>query len=55
MLNGVIAVPIMAVMMLLVTRQSVMGEHVIGGRLRRLGWAAVVLALGVASLGAPAA
>lgn len=59
-LNGVIAVPIMAVMMLLVTRESVMGTHVIGRRLRRLGWAAtaamavVVLALGVASL-APAA
>ena len=55
-LNGVTAVPIMAVMMLLVTRESVMGAHVIGRPLRWLGWAAtavmgaVVLALGVASL-----
>ena len=55
-LNGVIAVPIMVVMMLLATRASVMGPHVIGRRLRWLGWlataamAAVVVALGVASL-----
>lgn len=42
-LNGVIAVPIMAVMMLLASRREVMGEHVIGPRLRLLGWAAVVL------------
>jgi NRAMP (natural resistance-associated macrophage protein)-like metal ion transporter len=39
-LNGVIAVPIMAVMMLLATRPQVMGEHVIGRRLRALGWLA---------------
>ena len=50
-LNGVIAVPIMVVMMLLASRRSTMGEHVIGGRLRWLGWiatgamAATVLAL----------
>jgi NRAMP (natural resistance-associated macrophage protein)-like metal ion transporter len=50
-LNGVIAVPIMAVMMLLASRRSVMGEHVIGRRLRWLGWlatgamAATVLAM----------
>jgi len=39
-LNGVIAVPIMAVMMLLASRQATMGEHVIGHRLRALGWIA---------------
>jgi NRAMP (natural resistance-associated macrophage protein)-like metal ion transporter len=39
-LNGVIAVPIMAVMMLLASRSSAMGEHVIGVKLRWLGWVA---------------
>jgi len=38
--NGVIAVPIMIVMMLLAGRRDTMGEHVIGQRLRWLGWAA---------------
>ena len=52
-LNGVIAVPIMVVMMVLASRRSVMGEHVIGPRLRVLGWlatavmAATVVAMGV--------
>ena len=36
--NGVIAVPIMAVMMLLGSRAAVMGRFVIGRRLRALGW-----------------
>ncbi len=39
-LNGVIAVPIMAVMMVLATRPRTMGVHVIGPRLRWLGWLA---------------
>jgi NRAMP (natural resistance-associated macrophage protein)-like metal ion transporter len=39
-INGVIAVPIMAVMMLLASRPSVMGTHVIGQRLQLLGWLA---------------
>jgi NRAMP (natural resistance-associated macrophage protein)-like metal ion transporter len=49
--NGVIAVPIMAVMMLLASRRDTMGDHVIGARLRGLGWfatgamAATVLAM----------
>ncbi len=42
-LNGVIAVPIMAVMMLLASRTDVMGTHVIGPRLRSLGWVATVV------------
>ncbi|HEY8905495.1 MAG TPA: divalent metal cation transporter [Rhodoferax sp.] len=54
-LNGVIAVPIMVVMMLLATRRDTLGEHVIGPRLRWLGWlataamAATVLAMLVTS------
>jgi Mn2+/Fe2+ NRAMP family transporter len=42
-LNGVIAVPIMAVMMLLASRRSTMGENVIGPRLRVLGWVATTV------------
>jgi NRAMP (natural resistance-associated macrophage protein)-like metal ion transporter len=44
-LNGVISVPIMAVMMLLAARRDIMGSHVIGPRLRWLGWLAT-LAMG---------
>ena len=50
-LNGVIAVPIMAVMMLLATQRKTMGDHVIGAKLKWLGWtatgvmAAVVVAM----------
>jgi NRAMP (natural resistance-associated macrophage protein)-like metal ion transporter len=39
-INGIIAVPIMAVMMILASRADVMGAFVIRPRLRRLGWAA---------------
>jgi Mn2+/Fe2+ NRAMP family transporter len=39
-INGVIAVPIMAVMMLLATGKETMGENVIGPKLRWLGWIA---------------
>ena len=42
-LNGVIAVPIMIVMLLLACRTDVMGAHVIGPRLRSLGWIATVV------------
>jgi len=44
-LNGVIAVPIMAIMMLLASRTDTMGEHVIGSRLRALGWLATATVL----------
>lgn len=37
-LNGVISVPIMAVMMVLAARPSVMGPYAIGPRLRATGW-----------------
>jgi len=39
-INGVIAVPIMVVMMLLASREDIMGRFVIRPRLRRLGWIA---------------
>jgi NRAMP (natural resistance-associated macrophage protein)-like metal ion transporter len=50
-INGVIAVPIMAVMMLLAAREDVMGRFVIRPRLRRLGWIATgVMALTVVGM-----
>ena len=49
-LNGVIAVPIMVVMMLLATRRGTMGEHAIGPGLRWLGWTATC-AMGVTVAG----
>lgn len=42
-INGIIAVPIMAVMMLLATRRSTMGVNVIGRRLQSLGWLATAV------------
>jgi NRAMP (natural resistance-associated macrophage protein)-like metal ion transporter len=39
-LNGLIAVPIMVVMMVLATRRKTMGAHAIGPWLRTLGWLA---------------
>ncbi len=39
-LNGVVAVPVMAVMMILASDPGTMGEHVVGRRLRTLGWLA---------------
>ncbi len=50
-INGVVAVPIMAVMMLLASRPEAMGPFVISRRLKRLGWAATAtMALAVALL-----
>jgi len=42
-INGVIAVPIMVIVMLLSARAEVMGRFVVTGRLRLLGWAATVV------------
>jgi NRAMP (natural resistance-associated macrophage protein)-like metal ion transporter len=42
-INGVIAVPIMGVMMWLATRPEAMGTHVVGKRLAAIGWLATVL------------
>jgi NRAMP (natural resistance-associated macrophage protein)-like metal ion transporter len=50
-INGVIAVPIMAIMMLLATREDIMGRFVIRPRLRGLGWSATaVMALTVVAM-----
>jgi NRAMP (natural resistance-associated macrophage protein)-like metal ion transporter len=50
-INGIIAVPIMAVMMILASRADVMGSFVIRPRLRRLGWAATgVMAVTVVAM-----
>jgi NRAMP (natural resistance-associated macrophage protein)-like metal ion transporter len=47
-INGVIAVPIMAVMMLMAARPDVMGPFIVTARLRILGWlATIVMALAV--------
>ncbi len=49
--NGVIAVPVMVVVMLLATRRSVMGELAISRRLRVLGWLCTgVMALAVVAM-----
>jgi Mn2+/Fe2+ NRAMP family transporter len=44
-INGVIAVPIMAVMMLISAQSQVMGPFVTGRRLRILGWLATLIML----------
>jgi Mn2+/Fe2+ NRAMP family transporter len=49
--NGVISVPIMAVMMVMAGRSAIMGRFVIGRRLRVLGWSATaVMALAVLAM-----
>jgi len=51
MVNGIIAVPIMAVMMLLAAKPAVMGPFVIGARLKALGWlATAVMAAAVVAM-----
>ena len=50
-INGVVAVPIMVVMMLLVARPEAMGLFAVSTRLKWLGWAATAtMALAVALL-----
>jgi Mn2+/Fe2+ NRAMP family transporter len=54
-INGIVAVPIMAIMMLMTRRPDIMGEFVLPGYLRVLGWlataamGATVLALALTS------
>ena len=51
-INGIIAVPILTMMMLVASRRAVMGEFAIGAGLRIAGWLAVgLMALSVLSLG----
>ena len=50
-LNGVVAVPVMAIMMWLAAAPNVMGEFVVTGWAKALGWAATaVMALAVAAM-----
>ena len=49
-LNGVIAVPIMVVMMLLAGRKDIMGTHTVNGKLRALGWLSTAV-MGAAVVG----
>ncbi|MFP3409053.1 divalent metal cation transporter, partial [Pseudomonas sp. SIMBA_065] len=51
-INGVVAVPVMAVMMLIVSRADIMGRSAARGWLRGLGWVAtgVMLAIALAML-----
>jgi NRAMP (natural resistance-associated macrophage protein)-like metal ion transporter len=50
-INGVISVPIMAVMMLMAAHPKIMGQFVIGARLKILGWACTgVMALAVLTM-----
>ena len=54
-INGVIAVPIMAVMMAVAAKPEVMGQFVVTPRLRILGWLATgVMALAVLAMGVTA-
>ena len=50
-INGVISVPIMAVMMLMAARREIMGDLVITRRLRALGWLCTgIMALAVTAM-----
>ena len=56
-INGIVAVPVMAVMMVMSTKTAIMGEFTVHGALRFLGWlataamGAAVLAMGWSMLG----
>jgi NRAMP (natural resistance-associated macrophage protein)-like metal ion transporter len=41
--NGVVAVPVMAIMMAMTAREKVMGKFVVGGALRAVGWIATAV------------
>ncbi|WP_414475994.1 NRAMP family divalent metal transporter [Microvirga sp. M2] len=50
-INGIVAVPVMAIMMLLSARHEVMGEFIVKGWLRGIGWAATaVMALAAVAM-----
>ena len=49
-INGVVAVPIMAIMMLIATRKRVMGEFCLSPRLRFMGWLSTA-AMALAAVG----
>ena len=49
-INGVVAVPVMVIVMLMTSQRSIMGEFTIGGWLRSLGWLSTA-AMGACVLG----
>ena len=50
-INGVVAVPVMAIMMLMTANPKIMGEFAVGGALRAVGWiATAVMATAVAGM-----
>lgn len=42
-INGVVAVPVMIIMMFMSSREKIMGEFTVTGRLRALGWCATAI------------
>jgi Mn2+/Fe2+ NRAMP family transporter len=51
-INGVVAVPVMAIMMLMTASPKIMGKFPIGGTLRVVGWSATaVMAAAVVGMG----
>jgi Mn2+/Fe2+ NRAMP family transporter len=56
-LNGIVAVPVMAMMMLISTNKRIMGKFTVGPVMRSVGWlatgvmAAAVLGMGIAAFG----
>jgi Mn2+/Fe2+ NRAMP family transporter len=51
-INGVVAVPVMVILMLMIAQAKIMGEFTIGGWLRALGWTSTAaMALCVAGMG----
>jgi Mn2+/Fe2+ NRAMP family transporter len=49
-INGIVAVPVMAIMMMIVARRDIMGDFVVHGALRVLGWLATLFMAVVAIL-----
>lgn len=49
-INGVVAVPVMAMMMFMTTRKAVMGEFTLPPILKSVGWAATIV-MGLAVIG----
>jgi NRAMP (natural resistance-associated macrophage protein)-like metal ion transporter len=51
-INGVVSVPVLAIMMLIAQRRAVMGRFAVAGPLRRMGWlATAVMSAAVAAMG----
>lgn len=54
-INGIVAVPVMGIMMYFATRRDVLGQFVVTGVLKSLGWlTTVVMAVAVVTMGVAA-